>query len=70
MKGVVSRVACENVLKAFSLKLRLLPIVEPVDTTRQAKLSKFVKADGVPFPRFQKTDRRTHTQNTAINITD
>ena len=57
VKGVVSRVTCGQVLKAFSLKPRILPTGELVDTTRQAKLSRLVKAAcryDVPLPRSQK----------------
>ena len=79
MKGVVSRVTCGKVLKAFSLEPRDLPTGEPVDTTRQAKLSKLVKAAcryDVLLPKSKmlqthgQTDGHTHTQNTAINIID
>ena len=71
MKGVVSHVTCKKVLKAFSLEPHVLPTGDPVDTTRQAKLSKLVKAVFryyVPLPRSQKlqthgqTDTHTHTE--------
>ena len=77
MKGVVSGVTWEKVLKAFSLEPRVLPTGEPVDTTRQAKLSKLVKAAfryDIPLLRSQELQTHgqtdTHTQNTAINTKD
>ena len=79
MKGVVSRVTCEKVLKAFSLEPRVVSTQKPVVATRQEKLFTLVKAAwryDVPLPRSQKlqthgqTDTHTHTRNTAINIID
>ena len=71
MKGVVSRVTCEKVLNAFSLEPHILPNGEPVDTTRQAKLSKLVKAAcryDVPFLRSQmlQTHGQTHTHRIRL----
>ena len=66
MKGVVSQVTYEKVLKAFSLEPCGLPTGKPVNTTHQVKLSKLVKAAclyNVLLPRSQKlqTHRQTHT---------
>ena len=44
MKGVVSRVTSEKVLKAFLLEPRVVSTREVVVATRQAKLSMFVLA--------------------------
>ena len=57
MKGVVSRVVSEKVLKAFSLKALVVSNQDAVIVTRKVKLSTFVKAVrhyDVPFPRTQK----------------
>ena len=77
MKGVVSRVTSEKVLKAFSLKGRVLSTRDAVGATLQTKLSTFVKAAcryDVPFPRTQKlqthTHAHTHKRNTYIIIID
>ena len=57
MKGVVSRVASEKVLKAFSLEACVGSTQDTVGVPRQAKLSTLVKAVrryDIPFPRTQK----------------
>ena len=69
MKGVVSRVTCEKVLKAFSLELCVVSTQEAVVVTRQVKLSTLVEAAYValqpPVPHILEI---TDTQNTAITI--
>ena len=77
MKGVVSRVTREKVLKAFSPEPHVVSTQKPVVATRQEKLSMLVKAAyryDVAFLRSRKlqTHRQTdtHAQNTAINIID
>ena len=71
MKGVVSCVTNEKVLKAKLLNPRVVPTREAVVATHQVKLSMLVKAAwhyDLPFPRSWKS--QTHTQNTTINIID
>ena len=79
MKGVVSRVTSEKVLKAFSPELRVVSTQKPVVATRLEKLFTLMKAGwlyDVSFPRSKKlqtqrrTDTHTDTQNTAINVID
>ena len=81
VKGVVSRVTCEKVLKAFSLEPRVVSTQEAVVVTLQVKLSMLVQAAwryDLPFPisrklqthRHTHTHTHTHTRNTAINIID
>ena len=63
MKGVVSQVANEKVIKAFSIKSCMLSTRDAVSATRQAKLSTLVKAAwryNVPFLRTQKLHTHTH----------
>ena len=64
MKGVISRVNGEKVLKAFLLEPRVVSTREAAGATRQAKLSMLVKAAwryDLPFPRSWKLQTHAHT---------
>ena len=66
VKGVVSHITSEKVLKAFFLEGRVLSTRNAVDATRQTKLSTLLKAAwryDVPFPRTHADI--THTQTHA-----
>ena len=67
MKGVVSGIACEKALKAFSLEARMVSTQAAVGVTHQAKLSTLVKGVQhyhILFPTSQKLQT---PQNTSIN---
>ena len=80
MKGAVSRVTGEKVLKAFLLEPRVVSTGEAVVVTRLAPGEALhVGESGMalrpPVPAEleitnKHTDTQTHTQNTAINIID
>ena len=76
MKGVVSLVTCEKILKDFSLQSRVVSTREAVRATRQAKLSTYcVDEKGAALhhliPEISEiTNRQTHTETTHFNIID
>ena len=75
MKGIVSCVASERVLKAFPLEPHVVSTGHAASATRQTKFStleKAVRHYDVPLLRSQmlQTHRHTHTQNISISILD
>ena len=71
MKGVVLRVTCEEVLKAFSPEPCVVSTQKPVVATCHEKLFTLVKASPVPEiweMTNTQTDTHTHPRNTAMNI--